>query len=139
MNSFFIPLLMGAPQGSEGGPGGMLMSMLPFVLIIGIFYMLIIRPQRKKQSDTQKMLSALKKGDKVITIGGLHGIIQKVKESTVILKVDDNIKMEFSRSSISTVLARAPDDDDDDDKNDKSEKVEKTEEKAESTGENNKE
>jgi preprotein translocase subunit YajC len=104
---------------------GSLMSFLPFVLIIGIFYFLIIRPQNKKQKETQKMLAALKKGDKVVTIGGVHGTIQSVKEGSVIVKVDENCKMEFSRSAISSVEAAA--------KEDKAEKIEdKTEETAES-------
>ncbi|MDR2601564.1 MAG: preprotein translocase subunit YajC [Spirochaetaceae bacterium] len=80
------------------------MSFLPFVLIIAIFYFLIIRPQNKKQKETQKMLEALKKGDKVVTIGGVYGTIQNVKEKTVVIKVDDDVKIEFLRSAISSVL-----------------------------------
>jgi len=110
MNSFILPLLMGAPQGAEGAPGNPLMSFLPFIIIIGIFYFLIIRPQNKKRKETEKMLSALKKGDKVITIGGLHGTIQSVKETTVILKADDNVKLEFLRSAISNVVSVSKED-----------------------------
>jgi preprotein translocase subunit YajC len=61
------------------------------------------------------MLSALKKGDKVVTIGGLHGVIQTVKESTVIVKVDDNTKMEYSRSAIQSVTAEGKGDKEDKD------------------------
>jgi preprotein translocase subunit YajC len=109
MNSFVWYLLMGAPQGGEGGSGGAggLMTFLPFIAIIAIFYFLIIRPQNKKQKETQRMLSALKKGDRVVTIGGIHGTIQTVKEQSVIVKVDDSVKLEFSRSAISTVEAVA--------------------------------
>ena len=106
MNLFYLPLLMGAPQGGEATPGSTLMSFLPLVAIIAIFYFLILRPQNKKQKETQKMLSALKKGDRVITIGGVHGIIQSVKESTVIVKVDENTKLEFNRGAISTVSSQ---------------------------------
>ncbi|MBR4998604.1 MAG: preprotein translocase subunit YajC, partial [Clostridia bacterium] len=60
--------------------------------------------QNKKQKETQKMLDALKKGDKIITIGGIHGVISSVKEKSVIVKVDDDAKIEFNRSAISTVL-----------------------------------
>ena len=98
MNTF-LPLLEVEAQGSN-----MLMQFAPFVIIIAIFYFLIIRPQNKKRKETEKMLSALKKGDKIVTIGGLYGTIQSVKESTVIVKVDDNVKLEFSRSSISSVI-----------------------------------
>jgi preprotein translocase subunit YajC len=110
-----FPLLGGAAGigGGEGGGASGIMSFAPFILIIGIFYFLIIRPQNKKQKETQKMLSALKKGDKVVTIGGIHGTIASVKESTVIVRVDDTIKMEFSRSAISTVTAQKEEKDED--------------------------
>jgi preprotein translocase subunit YajC len=112
MNSFVLYLLMGAPQGADGaaGGGGALMTFLPFVAIIAIFYFLTIRPQNKKQKETQKMLSALKKGDKVVTIGGIHGTIQSVKEQTIIVKVDEDTKLEFNRSAISTVSAVSKED-----------------------------
>jgi preprotein translocase subunit YajC len=97
---------MGTPQGEGATPGSTMMSFLPLVAIIAIFYFLILRPQNKKQKETQKMLSALKKGDRVVTIGGIHGVIQSVKESTVIIKVDENTKLEFNRGAISTVSSQ---------------------------------
>jgi len=100
---------MGAPQGGDGTPGSTLFSFLPLIAIIAIFYFLILRPQSKKQKETQKMLSALKKGDRVVTIGGIHGVIQSVKESTVIIKVDENTKLEFNRSAISAVSSQGKD------------------------------
>ena len=111
MNSFVwslgpVALLMGSPQGGEGG-GNPIMSFLPLIAIIAIFYFLILRPQRKKQQETQKMLTALKKGDRVVTIGGVHGIIQSVKETTLIVKVDENVKLEFNRSAIASVSSQA--------------------------------
>jgi len=111
MNGFALFLLMaGGPQaadGAQGSPGGSLMTFLPFIAIIAIFYFLIIRPQNKKQKETQKMLSALKKGDRIVTIGGIHGTIQSVKEQSVIVKVDENTKIEFSRSAVSGIEAAA--------------------------------
>jgi preprotein translocase subunit YajC len=109
MNSFVFSLLLGAPQGAGegGGPASMITGLIPFVAIIAIFYFLIIRPQNKKQKETQKMLSALKKGDRIVTIGGIHGMIQSVKESTVIVRVDESVKIEFSRSAISGVESQA--------------------------------
>ncbi|MGI5172346.1 preprotein translocase subunit YajC [Treponema sp. OMZ 840] len=91
-----------APQGS------LLSMMLPIALIFVIFYVFIIRPQNKKQKETQKMIEALKKGDKIITIGGIHGTISSTKEQTVIVKVDDNTKIEFTRSAIATVVVDKP-------------------------------
>jgi preprotein translocase subunit YajC len=111
MIEFFanLPLLLGMPQGGGGAqPGGSSwpMMLVTFGLIIVIFYFLIIRPQRKKQKDAQSMLSSLRKGDRVSTIGGMRGTVQAVKESTVVLKVDDNTKIEFNKNAISAVLER---------------------------------
>ena len=94
-----ILLQAGAPAA-----GGSLLSMLPMIgAIVLIFYFLIIRPQNKRQRESKAMLEALKKGDKVVTAGGIHGQVTAVKESTVTVKVDDSTKIEFSKSSISSV------------------------------------
>jgi preprotein translocase subunit YajC len=104
MNKFILPLLQAGAAPGDGAQGGMFSTIIMFVIIIAIFYLLIIRPQSKKRKETEKMLSALKKGDKVVTIGGIYGTIQSVKESTVIIKVDDNVKLEFSRSAVSNIV-----------------------------------
>lgn len=106
MNNLFsdVHLLMAAPQGGEAAPAGsMLTTIIMFGLIFVIFYFLIIRPQNKKQKETKKMLEALKKGDKVVSIGGIHGSIQSIKDDTVVLKIDSDTKMTLSRSAISNV------------------------------------
>ena len=126
MNLIYLSLgslsrLMGAPAGGEGSPGSSLFSFLPLVAIVAIFYFLILRPQNKKQKETQKMLSALKKGDRVVTIGGIHGVIQSAKESTVIIKVDENVKLEFSRSAVASVSSQAKDEKEDGELEDKKE------------------
>ena len=115
MKDFVLSLLMASPQAADGAPGaaGGFMTFLPFVAIIAIFYFLIIRPQNKKQKETQKMLAALKKGDKIVTIGGIHGTIQSVREHSVIVKVDDNTKLEFNRSAISSIVAAGREDKED--------------------------
>ncbi|MDR2100989.1 MAG: preprotein translocase subunit YajC [Treponema sp.] len=119
MNSWLFSLLMGAPPAEGVDPAGsFITTLIPFALIIAIFYFLIIRPQNKKQKETQNMLKALKKGDKVVTIGGIHGVIQSVKENSIILKVDENTKLEFTRSAISGVDSPA-----------REEKAEKSEDK----------
>ncbi|MBR1920012.1 MAG: preprotein translocase subunit YajC [Spirochaetales bacterium] len=79
-------------------------SLVMFAAIILIFYFLIIRPQKKREKETKDMLNALKKGDKVVSIGGIHGTVISVKENTVVVKVDDNARIEFTKSAISQVL-----------------------------------
>ena len=102
MKEFVLFLLQETPAPAGGG-GSLWSSLIIFVPIIAIFYFLIIRPQNKKQKETRKMLEALKKGDRVVTIGGIHGTIQSVKEQTVIIKIDENTKVEFSRSAVSNI------------------------------------
>jgi preprotein translocase subunit YajC len=102
MDNLFLsaPLLQATAPNSTAQ---LLTTFLPFAAVIAIFYFMVIRPQNKKQKETQKMLNAVKKGDQVVTIGGINGVITSVKENTVIVKVDDNCKIEFSRSAISSV------------------------------------
>jgi preprotein translocase subunit YajC len=99
-----LALAQGTPTGNP--TGSMISTIVTFGLVFVIFYFLIIRPQNKKQKEAQKMIEAVKKGDKVVTIGGVHGTVASVKETTVILKVDDNVKMEFSKSAIQAVTAK---------------------------------
>lgn len=103
--SSFIPFLQAATGSapSASASSSLVGTLLPFLLIAVIFYFFLIRPQNKKQKETEKMLNALKKGDKVITIGGIHGTVSSVKEKTVIVKVDDDCKIEFNRTAISSV------------------------------------
>jgi preprotein translocase subunit YajC len=98
---------MGAPEGAAGGsPQSVVPTFVTFGLVFLIFYFLIIRPQNKKQKETKAMLSALQKGDRVVTIGGIRGVIQALREDSVVLKVDDNVKLEFSRSAVANVLEK---------------------------------
>lgn len=92
-----IPLL-------QTGGAGQYMFFITLGLVFLIFYFLLIRPQRKEQKEMAVAIAALKKGDKVITIGGIHGMVALTKERTIILKVDDNCKIEISRNAIATVL-----------------------------------
>ena len=93
---------------SASGMAGMLSTFLPMIAIFAIFYFFLIRPQNKKQKETEKMIAALKKGDKVVTIGGIHWVISSTKEKTVVVKVDDNTKIEFNRTAIATVVTDKP-------------------------------
>lgn len=85
------------------GPLGMLMSFLPFLLIILVFYFLILRPQQKRQKERQNLLSSLKKGDKVITAGGIHGTVEAITDTMVTVRISDNVNVNLERSSIATI------------------------------------
>ncbi len=84
---------------SPGG-GSSLAGMIPFVLIIFIIYFMMIRPQSKKAKQHSQMLAELKKGDKIVTIGGIFGVVLEVREKTFLVKVSNNTDMEFLKSSI---------------------------------------
>jgi len=91
-------------QTAAANPTGQMVSTLvTFGLVFVVFYFLIIRPQNKKQKEAKKMIEAVKKGDKIVTIGGVHGTVHAVKEGTVVVKVDDDCKIEFSKSAVATV------------------------------------
>ncbi len=104
MNSVFSGLNLIQDAGSA--TGSMLSTVVMFGAVFLIFYFMIIRPQNKKQKAMQKMIEAVKKGDKVVTIGGIHGVVSSVKERTVVIKVDDSAKLEFSKSAIASVDAQ---------------------------------
>ena len=91
-------------QGSTGASGAALLAnFLPIILIFVIFYFMLIRPQQKKQKDYEKMLLELKKNDEVVTSGGVHGTILNIKDTTLTLKIDDNVKIEINKSAIGYV------------------------------------
>lgn len=94
-------------QAAGNSTGQMLSTLVTFGLVFVIFYFLIIRPQNKKQKEAQKMISGVKKGDKVVTIGGVHGIVHAVKDATVVIRVDDETRIEFSKSALATVVPKA--------------------------------
>jgi len=97
-------LLAQAQSPAPTGPGGGIGFFVPFIFIFIIMYFVMFRPQKKRQEQQQKLISALKTGDRVVTNGGIHGLISNVKETTVIVKVADNVKIEMEKSAITTVL-----------------------------------
>jgi len=76
-------------------------QLIPIVLIFGIFYFLLIAPMRKRQKAIQQMISEIKKGDQIVTSGGLHGEVAAVLDNAVLLKVADNVRVKISKSAIS--------------------------------------
>ncbi|MFH0992101.1 MAG: preprotein translocase subunit YajC [bacterium] len=87
-----------------GEGGNPLVSVGFLVMLFAIFYFMIIRPQSKRQKDRQKMLDAVKKGDKIVTAGGIYATVIGVEEKTVLVQIADNVKVKLDRSGISTLL-----------------------------------
>lgn len=98
ISNFILPLLQQDASGMN-----MVVTIGMFALILLVFYFLIIRPQRKKEKETEKMRTNLKKNDKVLTIGGIRGTVHQVKDDSVIIKVDDNTKIEFVKNAIASI------------------------------------
>ncbi len=91
---------------SAGGNGGLMQMMMPMVLIIGVMYFMMIRPQQRKEKERRQMIENLKSGAKVIFGGGLVGTITNVKDTTFVIKLADNVKVEALRASVSSVLEK---------------------------------
>ena len=98
-------LLAMAPAGGEAGGGSMMSTLIMFGAIFAIFYFMIIRPQQKKAKEREALLGALKKGDKIVTNGGMHGSIAGLDEKTCLVDFGNNIKIKFDRSAIAGVDA----------------------------------
>ena len=101
-----IEILYGMGQPAGGGEGGLMGSLytfMPIILIFVIFYFLLIRPQQKRQKEHQRMIEELKRGDNVITAGGIHGTVVGVAENIATIEIAPNVKVKVTRSSISAV------------------------------------
>jgi len=99
-----------APSPGGGGSGGGIMSVLPLMIgMFAIMYFLIIRPQQKQRREREDLLRAIKKGDRVVTTGGLYGTVVGLSEHTVTLKVADQVKLDFERGSIGRIVPVAGD------------------------------
>jgi len=94
----------GSAQASQTSQSSILGSpIFMMIIIFAIFYFVLLRPQKRQQDDHKKMLSGLKKNDQVVTNGGIHGTIVNVKDNTVVLKIDDNVKVELQKGSVATL------------------------------------
>jgi len=90
-------------SGGGGGQGDLLQMVVMMAIIFAIFYFLVIRPQRQQQSEHQQMIDGLESGDRVVTVGGLHGQITSVREETVKLRVAKDLKLTVSRDKIARI------------------------------------
>lgn len=93
---------MGAPAEGGGSPNP-IASLLPFVLMFVVLYLLILRPQMRKQKAQQRLIDELEKGDQIVTSGGIHGEIQNLRDDIIVLKIAENVKIEVSRAAVSRV------------------------------------
>ena len=113
-------------QGAGGAGGFDVGFLLPMVLIFGVFYLLLIRPQQKKAKQHRAMLDALRRGDRIITSGGIIGLVTKVVDANeLIVEIASGVRVRVARSMVSTVMAKTEpggDDDDDDDEDDEEER-----------------
>jgi len=96
-----LTILLMAPQ-QEGAEGSSWMSFLPLILIIVVFYFFFIRPQMKKSKDQKKFRESIQKGQKVLTIGGIHGKIVEMQETTVTLEVENGVRFRLEKSAIAS-------------------------------------
>jgi preprotein translocase subunit YajC len=90
----------GTTEGEEGGGGFDWTIIIFIVLIFAIFYFLMIRPQRKRQKEHQRMMEELNRGDKIITAGGIYGVIESVSEDSVVIKVESGTMMRVAKGSV---------------------------------------
>ncbi len=102
----FLVYAMGANQGAHNAQGGGISIFIPLILMFVIFYFLLIRPQQKKVKQHKEMIASLKKGDRVVTAGGIHGTIIGVSDNTITLEIAPKVKIKVQRSSISYILGR---------------------------------
>ena len=101
---FMNLLAMASPGGGGEGGASSMLSFLPLVLIFIVFWFMIIRPQKKQQDQRKTMISALKRGDIIVTSGGLFATVKDVKADRVTASIADGVKVEISKSSVSAVV-----------------------------------
>lgn len=102
----FLAYAMGGGGTSGGGQGGAFGAFIPLILMFAIFYFLLIRPQQKKSKQHREMIASLKKGDRVVTSGGLHGVITGISDDVVTMEIAPKVRVKVSRSSIAGRIGR---------------------------------
>jgi preprotein translocase subunit YajC len=102
--SFWIPIVFAqeAQPAAQPAAPGIFAQLLPLFFIIIIFYFLLIRPQQQRQKSQQELWNSLKKGDQVVTAGGIHGTVVQVKDNEVVLEVAKDVRMTFSKTAIAS-------------------------------------
>ncbi|HWR72358.1 MAG TPA: preprotein translocase subunit YajC [Nitrospirota bacterium] len=101
----FISTAFAQTAGGGGAAGGgAFSSIIMMVVIFAIFYLILIRPQQKKMKEHKKMIEELKKGDRVITAGGIYGVVENTTTNTLTVKIAEGVKVKVTRSSVGTVI-----------------------------------
>jgi preprotein translocase subunit YajC len=105
MHNTLLSLFLFAPPVAGQAAPNPLIQIVPLVLIFIVFYFFMIRPQQKKQKDREKVLDSLKRGDKVVTIGGIHGTVAGIdtEKKTVLVQVSDTTKLKFDRTAVANI------------------------------------
>ena len=93
-----------APASQQQNPGSNYAFIIMMLVIFGLFYLLMLRPQQKEQKKHKEMLSNIGRGDKILTKGGIYGIVVQTKDDILVVKIADNVKVEVARSAIATVI-----------------------------------
>ena len=101
-------LAMASPGGGAEGGASSMLSFLPLILIFIVFWFMIIRPQKKQQDQRKAMIGALKRGDQIVTSGGLFATVKDVKADRVTATIADGVKVEISKASINAVVEEGP-------------------------------
>lgn len=105
MNNVLSFFAMAAPQGGSQAQGGNPLAMfLPMIIIFAIFYLMLIRPQQRRDKERRKMIDEIKSGDKVMFSGGIVGIVANVKDGSLAIKIADNVKIEVARGAVMKIL-----------------------------------
>ena len=102
-----IAYAMGQGGAPEGGAAGFA-SFIPLILMFVIFYFLLIRPQQKRNKEHRGMISNLKKGDRIVTSGGLHGLVTGLDENTLTVEIADKVRVKISRGNVAGIIQSAP-------------------------------
>jgi|HigsolmetaAR203D_1030402.scaffolds.fasta_scaffold00004_139 preprotein translocase subunit YajC len=108
----FLQAASNTAANAPSGGSSILSLLMSFILMFLVFYFLLIRPQQKRNKIRAEMLRSLKKGDKITTIGGLHGTIETITDDIVVLKVNENTRLTFDRSAVNTVISSPNKEDD---------------------------
>jgi preprotein translocase subunit YajC len=100
MGNFVYLFLMGQPSGGASGQSNPLLTFLPLILVFVVFYFFMIRPQMKKQKEMNNYRSSLKKGDKVVTTGGIYGRVLEVNDNTIMMDVGGDVKLKVDKNAL---------------------------------------